>query len=113
MRLNLIMRGLILGNATIHNVLLLPYNNTVSARGIVILKLVLQNIGTIISSQIDPVKNGNLELSASGDSTFYNGEHIDCYEKILNSSVLTAQIPVLTLLTRWQECLGVQLLPRS
>lgn len=62
------------------------------------LKMALQNIGTSISSQIDPLKSGNLELSASRNSTIYNGEHIDYYEKILNSLVLTALVPVVTLL---------------
>lgn len=98
MTLNLIMGGLILGNATIYNVLLEPGNNTVSARGIVDLKMALKNLKTILASQAGALKTGNLELSASGNSTIYNGQHIDYYEKILNSLLLTAQVPVLTLL---------------
>lgn len=92
------MGGLILGNATIFDVLLEPGNNTVAARGFVDLKLALQNLPTIIKSQIDPLKSLNLELSASGNSTIYNGKHIDYYEKILNNLTLTTQISVLSIL---------------
>jgi hypothetical protein len=96
--LNLIMGGMILGNATIYNVLLEPGNNMVVARGIVDLKLALQNLDKIFNSQITPLKSGNLELSASGNSTIYDGEHIDYYEKILNGLTLTAQVPIVELL---------------
>ena len=98
MTLNLIMGGMILGNATMYNVLLEPGNNTFPTRGILDLKLVLKNLPAILSSQITPLKSGNLELSASGNSTIYDGKHIDYYEKILNSLLLTAQVPLLAIL---------------
>lgn len=93
------MGGLILGNATIYNVLLEPGNNTVAARGVVDLKLALKNLPMLIASQANALKTGSLELTASGNSTIYNGQHIDYYEKVLNNLVLTTQLPILTLLT--------------
>jgi hypothetical protein len=96
--LNLIVGGLILGNATMLNVLLEPGNNTVAARGIVDLELVIEHLPQIIESQASALQSGNLEISASGNSTIYDGQHIEYYEDILSNLTLTAQVPILTLL---------------
>lgn len=98
MTLNLIVGGLILGNATMLNVLLEPGNNTVAARGIVDLELVIEHLPQIIESQASALQSGNLEISASGNSTIYDGQHIEYYEDILSNLTLTAQVPILTLL---------------
>lgn len=37
-------------------------------------------------------------MSASGNSTIYNGQHIEYFEKVLNSLMLTTQMPLLAIL---------------
>lgn len=80
------------------NVHLVPGNNTVSARGVVNLKTAIMNLPAILSSQVGALTSGNIEMSASGNSTIYNGHHIEYYEKVLNALVLTTQFPLLSIL---------------
>ncbi|OBT43684.1 hypothetical protein VE00_05562 [Pseudogymnoascus sp. WSF 3629] len=96
--LNIIVGGILLGNATMKNVYLVPGNNTVSARGVVNLKTAIMNLPAILSSQVGALTSGNIEMSASGNSTIYNGQHIEYYEKVLNALVLTTQFPLLSIL---------------
>lgn len=93
--LNLKSDDLILGYATIYNVLLKPGNNTVSLKGRIDITTVIDNFATILSTQKDAILNGNIQLSASGNSTIYNGQHISYYEEILNGLTLTAQFPII------------------
>lgn len=58
----------------------------------------LDNIGPILSSQQGALQQGELQLSASGNSTIYNGNHIRYYEKILNNLTLTARVPIMSVL---------------
>ncbi|OBT61226.1 hypothetical protein VE03_08700 [Pseudogymnoascus sp. 23342-1-I1] len=97
--LNIMVGGILLGNATMKNVYLVPGNNTVPARGIVNLKTAIMNLPAILSSQVGALAKGNIEMSASGNSTIYNGQHIEYYEKVLNKLVLTTQMPILSILT--------------
>jgi hypothetical protein len=59
---------------------------------------VLDNIGPLLTTQREALQQGELELSATGNSTIYNGNHIRYYEKILNDLVLTARVPIMTIL---------------
>lgn len=93
--LNLKSNDLILGYATIYNVLLKPGNNTVSLKGRIDITTIIDNFATILSTQKDAILNGNIQLSASGNSTIYNGQHISYYEEILNGLTLTAQFPII------------------
>ncbi|GAM35148.1 hypothetical protein TCE0_017f03247 [Talaromyces pinophilus] len=97
--LNLQAGGLILGQAVIDNVVLTPGNNTVSLRGSVSIETILQNLGTIIEAEKDAILSGNIALSASGNSTVYNGVHILYYEEVLNNLVITAQVSIVSLIT--------------
>lgn len=93
------MGGLILGQAAIDNVVLTPGNNTVSLRGTVSIETILQNLGMIIDAEKDAILSGNIALSASGNSTVYNGVHITYYEEVLNNLVITAQVSIVSLIT--------------
>ncbi|PCH06625.1 Protein of unknown function DUF3712 [Penicillium occitanis (nom. inval.)] len=97
--LNLQAGGLILGQAVIDNVVLTPGNNTVSLRGSVSIEKILQNLATIIEAEKDAILGGNIALSASGNSTVYNGAHIPYYEEVLNNLVITAQVSIVSLIT--------------
>jgi len=96
--LNMIVGGLIIGQGRIDNIVLKPGNNTVPIRATLAISKALQNLPTIIGSQVNALKNGNLEVSASGNSTIYNGQHIDYYEKVLNGLVVTGQVPIIQIL---------------
>ena len=93
--MNLKSDDLILGQATIFNVLLKPGNNTVSLRGHLEIHTVIENFSQIFSSQKDAILDGDIQLSASGNSTIYNGHHISYYEEILNDLTLTARVPIM------------------
>lgn len=93
------MGGLILGQAAIDNIVLTPGNNTVSLRGTVSIETILQNLGMIIDAEKDAILSGNIALSASGNSTVYNGVHITYYEEVLNNLVITAQVSIVSLIT--------------
>jgi hypothetical protein len=82
-----------------HNVVLKPGNNTVSLRGSLDVNAITENLSDILTSQRTALLQGKFQLSASGNSTIYNGVHISYYEEILNNLTLTAQVSVLEVLT--------------
>ncbi|KAJ5355537.1 uncharacterized protein N7496_012749 [Penicillium cataractarum] len=96
--LNLMSADLIIGQATILNVILKPGNNTVSLRGRIEISTVLENLSEILAVQKAALVDGNLELSASGNSTIYNGVHIKYYEQVLNNLTLVTRVPILEVL---------------
>lgn len=96
--LDLKSEDLVLGQATIYNVVLKPGDNFVNLRGYIDIDTILDNIPKIMAAQTDALSKGNLELSADGNSTIYNGEHIGYYEEILNNLTLTAQVPIMKVL---------------
>ncbi|KAJ6000851.1 hypothetical protein N7481_001260 [Penicillium waksmanii] len=96
--LNLKSSDLVIGQATILDILLRPGNNNVSLRGTLDIKTVLDNLEVIMEAQSDALKDGVIELSASGNSTIYNGIHIPYYEEILSSLTLTTRVSVLGVL---------------
>lgn len=75
--------------------MLTPGNNTVDIKGSLSIATVIDNLATIISTEKSAIANGDLQLSASGNSTIYEGTHISYYEEILNNLVLTTEIPIL------------------
>ena len=64
-------------------------------RGHLEIQTVIENFSQIFSSQKEAILNGDIQLSASGNSTIYNGNHISYYEEILNSLTLTARVPIM------------------
>ena len=98
MTLNLKSGDLVLGQAMIQNVLLRPGDNKVSLKGLLDIGFVLENIEDIMDYQKEALSNGEIELSASGNSTIYNGVHIEYYEKVLNNLTLTTRVSILAVL---------------
>lgn len=94
----MIVGGLVVGQGRIDNIVLRPGNNTVPIRATLDLKVALENLPAIIASQSSALKSGNIEISASGNSTIYHGQHIDYYEKVLNELVVTGQVPLIQIL---------------
>jgi hypothetical protein len=94
----MIVGGIIIGSGRIDNVLLKPGNNTVPIRATVDIKTSLRNLPAIIGSQANSLRSGNIEVSASGNSTIYNGEHIPYYEAVLNNLKVTTEVPLIQIL---------------
>lgn len=92
------MGDILLGNGTIENVQLAPGNNTVPLRGTLDISTALANIGTLLAAESNALSDGNLMLSASGNSTVYDGVHIPYFEKVLNNLTISADVPVLQVL---------------
>lgn len=90
---------MVVGQATIQNVILRPGDNTVALSGEVDISTILDNLSDIISDQKAALLDGDIELSASGNSTVYNGVHIQYYEDVLNNLTLTTRVPILEVLS--------------
>ncbi|KFY79460.1 hypothetical protein V498_08939 [Pseudogymnoascus sp. VKM F-4517 (FW-2822)] len=95
---NLIIGGVNLGKANIQNVILNPGSNIVPARCVLDLKMAIRHLRQIIASEKVALRKGNLSISASGNTTIYNSQHIDYYEKILSKLTLTAQVSLLSVI---------------
>lgn len=63
------------------------------------LKVVLRNFQQIVVAEADALIRGNLAVSASGNTTIYDGKHIVYYEEVLRGLSLSTEIPVIQLLT--------------
>ncbi|KAL4964934.1 DUF3712 domain-containing protein [Aspergillus stella-maris] len=92
--LNLKSGDIILGTALLPNVTLLPGNNSVGFTGKADINSALSSIGPILSAQTAALANGEIELSASGNQTIFNGEHIRYFERVLNDLTITARVPI-------------------
>jgi len=95
-----------LGQARINNVVLAPGNNTFPLTATLDIKTAMRNLKKILAEQKDALKLGNVEISASGNSTVYNGVHIPYYENVLKNVVLTAKIPLIQILMDSTESLA-------
>jgi hypothetical protein len=93
---NVVVGGYYLGVANMQNVVLLPGNNTIPARCVVDIKGLIRNLPQIKSA--GGIKNGDLQIATSGNTTVYNGEHLDYYEQSLRQLTLTAAVPLLSIL---------------
>jgi hypothetical protein len=95
--LNLLMGDLVVGQATIFDVRLVPGNNTVTARGKLEFGALFRNIPKVISLVIEPLSRGNIKLGATGNSTLWHGEHVLYFERVLNSLHIESEVPILGL----------------
>jgi hypothetical protein len=96
--LNMIVGGVVIGQGRINNVLLAPGNNTVALSATVDLKTAIENLPTLLQAEAKSLVNGNVVVSASGNSTVFNGVHIPYYEQVLNNLVITGEVPLIQIL---------------
>lgn len=96
--LNLLAGDVRLGLITVYDVYLPHGNNSKYFNGELFLDVLLQNFGTILTSQEDALNNGNIQIDATGNATVVNGEHIRYLEAILNNRRVSSTIPVTKLL---------------
>ncbi|KAK1145242.1 hypothetical protein N8T08_004395 [Aspergillus melleus] len=91
-------QDLLLGEALIQNVILKPGNNTVALSGRLDIRTVLQNLSKIVAAQREAILKGEIELSAQGNKTVYDGQRIPYFERVLNNLKLTARVPIVGVL---------------
>jgi hypothetical protein len=94
----MIVGNLTVGQGRLQNVLLVPGNNTLPIRATFDIKTAFQNLPALLAAESGALTNGNVLISASGNSTIYNGLHIPYYENILNNLVVTGEVPLVKLL---------------
>jgi len=94
----MIIGNVTMGQGRIDNVFLVPGNNTVPIRATFDIKTAIQHLGVILQAESDALTKGNVVISASGNSTVYNGVHIPYYEAILNNVFLTGEVPLIKIL---------------
>lgn len=63
------------------------------------IRTVLENLLDIVGAQASALMDGKIEISASGNSTVYNGQHIPYFEEVLNNLTITARVPIMTILS--------------
>ena len=97
---------MVLGEALIQNVILKPGNNTVALSGRIDLRKVLQNLSEIVAAQREALSDGEIELSATGNKTIYDGQHIPYFERVLNNLTLTARVPIMRVMMDTLQGLG-------
>ncbi|KNG87591.1 hypothetical protein ANOM_005441 [Aspergillus nomiae NRRL 13137] len=105
--LNLKTAGIVVGQGYLENVVLSPGNNTMPLRATLDIRKVLANLIDILGAQVSALMDGKLEISASGNSTVYDGKHIPYFEEVLNNLTITTRIPIMTILSDtlagWRE----------
>lgn len=98
--LNVLSGPVLVGIVHIQDVVAPPGNTTLDFRGQVFIADIVKNIGPIIQSQASAIIDGNLNISASGNASVVNGQHIGYVENVLNNQVLSTEVPILELATQ-------------
>lgn len=89
---------LLLGNATLSSVKLVPGENHFPIQGTLDISSVISHLGGVLKTEASALKGGNLSLDAITQSVHSKGELIPWYTNVLQKLVLTAQIPLKDLL---------------
>ncbi|EAW09902.1 DUF3712 domain-containing protein [Aspergillus clavatus NRRL 1] len=85
---------IVIGTATIDNLVLRPGNHSNPVRGKLDLGAVLKNLGPVLQSQKDSLRNGYLSLDTVGKSVVYDGVEVPYYTNVMKNLTLTAKIPI-------------------
>ncbi|KAK8139452.1 hypothetical protein PG984_002832 [Apiospora sp. TS-2023a] len=91
-------KEILLGTATIFDVVLPPGNHTMPFRGQLYIPTLVENFGGVLSSQGDSLASGKLTLGVRGNRTEVDGQRIGYLEHVLNNMLLMTDVPVAQLL---------------
>lgn len=83
---------LVIGNATLADVTLVPGDNVLPLRGILDLKTVIKNLAAVLKAEASAIKAGNLSINAVATSVVWNGTLVPYYTDILKELTLTTSI---------------------
>lgn len=90
--------GIVIGNMSVSDVVLVQGNNTIPFRGEMFLNTVVNNLSTLLGNSSN-ASNGTVEMAISGVSCMVNGQHITYVESILGNSVMYTSIPLEQVIT--------------
>lgn len=94
LNLDVMSGDLVIGNATLDNVALVPGDNTYALTGTLDLKKVIKNLGQVLSTQMPALLNGDLSLNARTTSVVWNGTLVPYYTDVLRTLTLNTQVPI-------------------
>ena len=87
-----------LGMVYVYNLDLKPGNNTPPFEGDFYFDELVPNLAGFMATQHDALAHGMIELNATGNSAFHNGQRIAYVEGVLNQKSIPFRIPATTLL---------------
>ncbi|KAJ9295977.1 hypothetical protein DTO271G3_5552 [Paecilomyces variotii] len=92
---NILSGSLVIGNASIENLVLKPGDQPPSpVRGILDVQTVIANLGQVLSTQADAIRQGYLNLTIKGTGESMNGEVIPYYDNVVKKLTLTAKVSI-------------------
>ncbi|GES61230.1 hypothetical protein ATEIFO6365_0006068900 [Aspergillus terreus] len=89
---------LVIGNATIDNLVLRPGNHSAPVHGILDLHKIIENLGEVLRSQSNSLSQGYLSLDTVGKSVVYDGVEVPYYTDVMSQLTMTAKVPIADLL---------------
>ncbi|KAK6866374.1 hypothetical protein PG995_002902 [Apiospora arundinis] len=92
--LDILAGEILVGTATINDVFLPPGNHTLPFRGQLYVPTLVDNFGSLLSSQGTALTQGKLTLGVRGNRTVVDGQRISYLEHVLNNMVLMTDVPV-------------------
>ena len=96
--LNLMSGDVRIGLITVYDVFIPPGNNSKYFNGQLFFDALIQNFGTILTSQGDALSDGNIQIDATGNATVVDGQHISFVEAVLNKRRVSSTAPITKLL---------------
>ncbi|KAJ5273017.1 hypothetical protein N7478_008142 [Penicillium angulare] len=85
---------IVIGNATVKDVTLVPGDNTFPMYGILDITTVIKNLADVLKAEASAIKNGNLSINAVTSSVVWNDTLVPYYTDILKELTLTAEIGI-------------------
>lgn len=92
LNLDIMSGDLVIGNATMTDVTLVPGDNTFPMTGTLDLKKVIANLKQVLNTQLPSLLNGNLSLNARTTSVVWNGTLVPYYTDVLRELTLTTSV---------------------
>ncbi|KAJ5161314.1 hypothetical protein N7492_006706 [Penicillium capsulatum] len=83
---------LVIGNATVENLLLKPGENKHPLTGILDLHIIFQNLKEVLATQAKSIRKGVLSLDTVTRSVVWNGTLVPYYTKAMSELTLTADV---------------------
>ncbi|CAG8185366.1 unnamed protein product [Penicillium olsonii] len=97
---------LVIGNATVKDVVLRPGNNTFPLKGVIDIRNILANLVDVLASQTSAIGTGDLSLTAVTRTIVSNGTLLPYYTKVLGSLPLVASVGIGDVLKNTIKYLG-------
>ena len=82
---------------SIDNAVLTPGDNRFPIYGYLNITKTLHNLPELLSSQREALSDGDLEISVSGKTTVYDGQHLHYYEEVFKHTTLVTRLPLSTI----------------